>query len=374
MTEPARQKRILFIIPNLTSGGAEKILSRLANGLTDTYSQLHLTTLRNDKEDFYPLDSRIVRHRLSVMGLKSGKIRKAIGFFGRFRKLRKTILEINPDLVVSFMDYTNIYTLLALKGLSYPVIISERNPPDRKKIGFPWNVLRRRYYPKADKLVSLSKGVSDCFTWIPEDRKQVIYNFYIREDNVQPDEFPFDSDKKYIAAMGRLVDWKGHRLMIEAFSKLNSDFSEWRLIIFGEGPERKNLEALIREKRLEERVFLPGLVNNPESTMKKADLFVHASYYEGFGNVLVEAMLAGLPIVSTDCLAGPREIVIHNNTGLLVETGNIDAVSEGLKTLMEDSELRSAMSANALESVKRFSFDTIKKQWIDLFDNLMEHK
>ena len=363
-----KNKRLLFVIPDLSSGGAEKILSTLLNSLTSEYAELALLTLRTDKEDFYPLDGRIMRHKLSVLGQKGGRFSKALRFFSRFREIRRKIEEIDPDLVVSFMDFTNIYVLASLGGLSYPVIISERTYPPNKPLGFFWESMRRLLYPRATKLVSLSRGVSDCFPWLPEEKRAVIYNFFIPRNSGEAASFPYRPGDHYIAAMGRLVPLKGHALMIRAFAQLVSDYPDWRLVIFGNGKERAKLEALIAELGLREMVSLPGNVLNSDAELAGADIFLHASFYEGFGNVLVEAMDAGLAVVSTDCMAGPREIVEHERNGLLVETGSIDGIRDGLARLMSSRQLRDELRSNALESIQRFSFPGVQSQWIDLFE------
>ncbi|WP_028973449.1 glycosyltransferase family 4 protein [Spirochaeta cellobiosiphila] len=364
-------KKILFIIPSLTSGGAEKILTNIIKHFTGQYN-ICLMTLRDDTSDFYHIQKSVKRIKLRI--LNRGKKKKISRFINRLLVLRKAIINENPDLVVSFMDFTNIYVLISTFGLKIPNIISERSYPPMKKIGFIWSLLRFIFYPRATKIVSLSQGVSDYFKWIKEKKKQVIYNFYTPNTQEVKEEYFFDKDKKYIIAMGRLVSLKQHSMMIKAFRKISDNKKDISLVIFGEGPERGNLENLIKELSLTGKVFLPGTVRNTEYVFSNGELFLHTSTYEGFGNVLVEAMAMGLPVVSTDCMSGPKEIVIDGFNGFLVGIKDIDGTVAAINKLLDDIVLKESMSRNAKKSIHRFEYKKIMGQWDVLFKSVLRNK
>jgi glycosyltransferase involved in cell wall biosynthesis len=173
-----------------------------------------------------------------------------------------------------------------------------------------------------------------------------------------------DRDKKTIVAMGRMRHQKGFDLLLKAFASCSNP--EWRLVIFGEGQERKGFELLIRELGLEGKVFMPGVVKDSMSLLKQADLFVMSSRFEGFPNALLEAMACGLPVISFDCPSGPGEIIRNGVDGLLVAPEDVNAMADAMKRLMADGEERKRLGTRAIEVLDRFGIEKVMKKWEEL--------
>jgi glycosyltransferase involved in cell wall biosynthesis len=166
---------------------------------------------------------------------------------------------------------------------------------------------------------------------------------------------------------GRLSLEKGFDLLLTAFAKVHKEYPEWNLIIYGEGPERSALERQIRELKLNGRVRLPGLTTNLTAHFRTAGCFVLSSRREGLPNVLIEALACGCPVVATHCTDSISEIVQHGRNGLLIPSEDSESLTNALRRIMEDVELREVFEANGPVSIRRFDVDSIVDHWERLF-------
>jgi glycosyltransferase involved in cell wall biosynthesis len=199
------------------------------------------------------------------------------------------------------------------------------------------------FYPWADEIVAVSKGVADDLALrahVSRERITVIYNPAINGDFFEraqePVQHPWFSPTKppVILAVGRLATEKGFDVLIRAFARVRAQRLA-KLMILGEGDQRPYLEALSRELRVEEDVCLAGYEENPYAYMARAQIFVLASHYEGFGLVLVEALALKLPIISTDCESGPREILQNGRYGDLVPVGSVESLAGAILSKLD---------------------------------------
>ena len=276
-----------------------------------------------------------------MVDLKSKRVLYSLP--GLMRYLRRE----RPKALLSAMDHANVVALWAKKLARAPtrVVVSVHNTTSiatkraKNMRGRMMPLFIRKFYPWADAVVAVSKGVAEDLLKIaglPKEKIRVIYNPVITPDLLAKAEEPVDhpwfrpGEPPVILGVGRLTAQKDFPTLIRAFALVRKQRPA-RLMILGEGEERAKLEALVRELSLEKDVSLPGFVDNPYKYMKRAAVFVLSSRWEGFGNVLVEAMACGTPVVSTDCPSGPREILDGGRWGRLVAVGDVSSMAKAIE-------------------------------------------
>jgi len=325
-----------------------------------------VTLFRFDSPESLPfqrLDARVTDRPLDLVKLSSGLVSGIANNLRRMRTLRRALTEARPQAVISFIDQTNVVTLAATLGTGLPVIVSERGHPIDQPMSRLWNWLRHRLYPTAFALVMPTRRGLECF---PEP----ILRLGRVITNPVADFIPQDSvyNGPTLVAAGRLVALKGYDLLIRAFARVAPHHADWRLGIWGDGPEREALTALAAELGVAERINLPGSTPQPGGWIPGATLFALTSRSEGFPNVLLEAMKAGLPVIATDCPTGPAELIEDGQNGLLVPVDDVDRLAEGLDRLMSDPALRDRLGKAAAETAAAYSIDSIMAQWSQLID------
>lgn len=364
---------IALVISSLGGGGAERVLSELANDWASAGRTVTLITLGPTGHDRYPLHHTVRRIGLGLTAA-SADARDALRHnWERICHLRATLKAAAPDLILSFMDTTNVLTLLASTGLGIPVVVSERIDPRCQPIGTAWDGLRRLLYRRAAALVVQSGSVRDwARRLMPDSAIRVIPN-PVRVSKARSGCNPSAATHPpQIVAMGRLTYQKGFDVLLRAFAECVATYPEWRLTVLGEGEERASLERLTATLRLTSRVDFPGHVTDPHRYLAEAGLFVLPSRYEGFPNALLEAMALGLPVVAADCPSGPREIVRPGVDGLLVPPDDVPALHRALTSLMADTAARQRLGGRAREVSGRFSADSIAALWDQLFLDLQQ--
>lgn len=371
--------RVTLVISSFSCGGAERAVVLLAEGFFKKGHKVSVVTLERIETDFYKLPDGVPRLALNIARKSPTLIHALWNNIYRLWVLRRTIRASQPDVVISFLHQTNVLTLLALTKTSHPVIVSEQNNPRMYYIYFGslWEKLRRVTYPKAARVVSTSQGVNEYFDWLPPTKRAVIYNplAAVKDDQSTINLLQgADPDKKWVIAMGRLIYQKGFDILLSAFQQIANRHSDWQLLILGEGELRSELEVLRENLGLNHQVVLPGLLSNPFSLLKKSKLFVLSSRFEGFGNVLIEAMACGLPVVSTDCPSGPREIIRHEIDGLLVPNEDVSALAAAMDRLMSDEAERKLLAARAPEVAERFSLEKVIGIWEELIAQVVKEK
>lgn len=285
--------------------------------------------------------------------------------------LRHALVDTRPEQVVSFMDITNLRVMLAVHGLSLPVIVSERCDPYDNFLGEGRERLRWRLYPKAKYLTVFTAEILSHFYPMVGERGRVIPNMVLKPggaNGVEASTAPLASARteRTLVAMGRLAYEKGFDLLLHAFARVAPAHPSWRLRIFGEGELRGELEKLARELGLSSRVSFPGFTTDPAAFLRQSDLFVASSRSEGFSNVIAEALACGLPVVSFDCPSGPRHIIRDGVDGLLVPARDVAALAASLDRLMSDGDERARLAARAPEVLERFGIEKIMALWEEL--------
>lgn len=356
--------RITLVISSLDTGGAERVISIMANYWATHDQDVTLITIGSEEADCYILSPGVKRIGMNLE-VSSNNLAEALRHNAkRLRRLRSEIRASRPDVVISFIDMTNVLTLLASTGLQVPVIISERTDPRSHDIGFAWNGLRYLLYRRADAVVMQSQGLRNwgrCF--VGNKVVHVIPNPVERPSTLSNRSFIPLGTSRSIVAMGRLTRVKGYDLLLRAFAKCAHKHSAWSLVILGEGEERGSLEALVRELGLKDRVNLPGCVRDPSPVLHGGDLFVMSSHYEGFSNALLEAMACGLAVIATDCTSSVREIIRDGVNGIVVPANDVNALASAMDRLMEDQGECKRLGALGGDVIKRFGVERVMGMW-----------
>jgi len=357
--------RITFVINSLRLGGAQRALINVAEAFDQHGHSVSLVTIYGHETHFFTLSEKINTIALGMAGDTAGLVNKIMANTRRIVALRRIILSTKPGTVISFLPETNISVLLALVGQHVPTFIVEETIPARQEIPRIWQWLRRVVYPLATALVCASRGIRDSFRWMPARQKTVIYNaFAAPNDGVVPQPHQYRQPaRRHLISMGRLHPVKGFDLLLDAVSRIAANQPDWDLTIWGEGSERAALEAQIQRLGLQDRVFLPGATTDPLGVMQAAHLFVLSSRYEGFGNVLIEAMASGLPVVSFDCPSGPAEIIQDGVNGVLIPPQDVEQLAAVLDRLITNDGERQSLAAHSRVGLERFGIEAIFRQW-----------
>ena|ERR1051326_304119 len=355
--------RLTLVISSMSTGGAERSMAYLANAWAAKGWSISLLTL-DSAPSFYSLDPRIRYRPLGIAGQSPSVFAATANNLRRLRILRRAIRAEQPAAAVSFMDTTNVLTLLAIQGLGLPVIVSEWVDPAQQPIGGCWALLRRWLYPRATRFIVQTQRNLEYYPSSIQRIARVIPNALIVPKEAQryvPQHPPGRS--KVVIAMGRLVEQKGFDMLLRAFGRIAAKHPDWILNLWGEGEKRAELESLIAKLGLQPRAQLCGLTRQPFERFLEADLFVLSSRYEGLPNVLCEAMACGLPVISFDCPTGPREIIRDGLDGTLVPEGDVDALAAAMDRLMGDESERKRLSTRAVEVRERFDIEKVVGMW-----------
>lgn len=354
--------RITFVISTMSSGGAERVAAILCNTWVRAGETVNLVLFESSaNKQFYSLDKEINIRRLDIMGNSDNFIAGIWNNLIRVIKIRTALKETGPDVVISFMTEANILTLLGSLFCSYPVIISERIHPAYHKTGWIYDVLRKIFYPLSSRLVVQTTSINKWFEKNLAIQPVVIAN-PVEPVFVKTNRSNVNSRRKILAA-GRLEYQKGFDLLIKAFLKISDKHTDWDLHIYGEGSQKNNLISIIQSENAFDRIKLCGKSRKLVGEMWKFDLFVLSSRYEGFPNILCEAMANGVACVSFDCESGPSDIIQHEVNGYLVKAGNIDLLAYGMDYLISKPELRLEYGNAARNSMNKYFPEVIVDKW-----------
>ena len=332
-------RHICIFVPTLEIGGAERVSVTLANAFADRGNRVTLLTVR----DSGPFRSQ-VDAGVDIVALGGSGVLTALPTLIRWLR------QYRPDAMLSMMSHTNLIAIAAriISHTSFRLVISERISLAHAVPGIKLRLVRslmRRLYRKADHITTVSKAMADeisSFTNVDASKISAIYNpvidknFIRQMDEIDDNLHPWFSDptRTIILAVGRLDRQKGFDTLLRAFSIVAAKNRSASLVILGEGGHRADLEILIAELGLEDRVALPGFSSNPFPSMKMARVFVLSSLTEGLPGVLVQAMACGASVISTDCLTGPREILEDGKWGVLVPVQDADRLASEIAALL----------------------------------------
>lgn len=388
--------KVGILINSMMGGGAEKVVATLFPEFQKEIRDISLLCL--EKNDHYriPGVTPVYLSRQTGSG-ESGAI-KLLSLLVFAMRLKKWVAGNGVDLVQSNIYRSNYVNILArLFGSRHRVqIVNHGIPGQYRDEGLAGKInlwLIRRLYPRADLVICPSQGMIEEFVelGVPRNKLRLIPNPVDLKDirtmaqqDLDETGFEFEEDKRYIIGIGRLHPVKRMDDLVWAFYELQKQDQNVRLIILGDGDEADALTGLIMQLAIGKKVHLPGQVGNPYNYLSRCDALVSASAFEGFSNVIVEALAAGTPVISTDCESGPREILAPGTTrekpmehglverephGLLVPVGDIVSLTSAMRRLLDEPELREELVSNGRDRARRFGKDHIAGDYVECIRN-----
>lgn len=355
-------KKIVFHIQCLEKGGAERVVTNLANQFVNNGYEVFIAT-ENTGDDEYEIDAKIKRVHVGLTD-KQQKMGRISQFIARIINLRKFIQQINPDIVIAFARKANYRALTATIGTKYPVVFSVRIAPVgcydyiSDKIQIP--ILFRR----AAGAVFQTEEQRDFFPEYVQKKSKVILNA------ISPKFFgnPIPEKRsKTVVHSGRIVDFKNQKMLIKAFVEVHKKHPDYDLKIFGQNTfdgTWEELEETIKSNNAGEYVKLMGGSNQLEKDLIDGAVAAYSSDVEGMPNAMLEAMALGLPVIATDCPpGGPRMVIEHGVNGLLIPVGDEKAMATAINKLIENPEYADELGKNAAKISEIASSEVIYKEW-----------
>lgn len=346
----------MFYVGSLSHGGAERVISFLANSFfSKGYKVILLTTYRGENE--YELKDGIIRIVMSENIDLSGKISKNISCIRYIRNLCK---REKVSVLVSFLMNQNVKAIPACIGLSTKCIVSVRNDPNKEYSGIVGKIIGKILLPIADGCVFQTEDAKHWFSKRLQKRSEIIFNPVSKEFfNIKRNSI------KNIVTVCRLTTQKNIELLINSFSDIADKYADENLLIYGEGELKDRLEDLIYSKGLKKRAFLMGLTNDVANVLSSCKIFVLSSNYEGMPNSLMEALAAGVPCVATNCpCGGPRTLIQSGYNGILIAVNDRKNLSSALDELLADNEYAEKLGKNAAyTALQQYQSDIVLKKW-----------
>lgn len=354
--------KVTFFIGSLYGGGAERVVCNIANYLYSKNKEVEIIIVSSDKKT-YNLDEHISIYSLLPSKYEKTKILKNII---RIFRLVCYLMKNRCNTYVVMLPIPTILLLKFRKLIKGRVIVSERAEP-RRYSSKNQNLLKK-YCNRANLYIFQTEDVKD---WYLNNGLKINYciipnaineNFLTYDKNIKKD--------KRIIGIGRLTKQKNFELLINAFEKIKDEYSDYELIIYGDGEEKDSLTKLIDSKKMSNRVTLAGNVDNIKSEIEKAEIYVLSSDYEGMPNALMESMALGLKCIATDCAGGGARYLIRNNeNGILIPIGEVDSLRNAIIEMISNEKKSKLMSENAKKIIDVLHPEIIYKRWLNCIEN-----
>lgn len=374
--------RITIVIAGLSGGGAERVCVNLANAWAARgWDVTILTVSQRTAAPAYAIDSRVRRRDIGwkrgadpkelnasslapmLRGLHGVACFEIIWEMPLLAMLRYAILATTPNVVVTHIDLTNVRVLVAMHETGVPVIACEHTDVSQFSIG-SWQHTREALYQRAHAVVATHPAIAE---WL---QRRGARAFAIPNPlNAPPSIYGERTERRRLVTLTRLSPEKRPDVLVRAFASIAGDFPEWDLEVYGGGPMREPLAALVDELA-PGRIQLRGFTDTPYEILSSADLFVSASWVEGFGNAIWEALACGVPVVAMECGAAVRSLVRDGIDGLIVDSDSSEALASALGSLMADHETREALAARAPEVLTRFPIQSSLEKWDSLLEDV----
>lgn len=348
--------RIAFFIGSMGRGGAERVISILANEYADKGWDVDILMLLANRVEY---DLRPQINVISLVGTSASYAKNALSWL---TKIRKYVSTVKPDRVVSFIGRVNAVVLTATIGMKVPIIVSERNDPKHDGRGKAMLWYCNTIYHRAKAIVFQNKYEQSCFSKSLESKGVVV-----------PNPVQVSATKKcygeefVVATAGRLNHQKNHFMLIDAMELVHKEYPQVKCRIYGDGDLRNELQAYINEKRLAEVVTLEGNHTDIHERLAECSLFVLTSKFEGLSNALIESMMIGLPCISTD-YPGADELISDGKNGRIVRRGDSSALAQRIIGLLEDQEVASKLAYQGALDVEQYKKEHVLQLWTQVIE------
>lgn len=342
--------KISFFIGEMRRGGAERVISILANHYAAKGWDVDIVMLLGNSVG-YELNGRI---QLIDISQSTGSYYKRLPKW--LSSIRDYVKENNPDKIVSFIGRINLVVLIATIGMKVPVIVSERNDPKQDGRSATIIKITNYVYKFAKKIVYQTEYEKTCFSKALESKAVIIPNPIIVQEQRS------GGNGLTVVTAGRLLPQKNHNMLIDAIGIITEDIPNVVAEIYGDGGLKAELQKKIANMGLENNIKLCGNVNDLHRRMAGADVFVMTSEFEGLSNSLLEAMMMGFPCVATN-YSGVDELIINGQNGIIVPKGDSVRLAQELKRILKDRELQKKLSEGARCSAEKYKYETIINQW-----------
>lgn len=349
--------KVIFVTNFLGNGGAARVMSVVANYLENKDVDVEICSFL-DREGTYNVDERI-KYNIIECKNKNNILKK----IERILKLRKIFKQTEQITIISFEYFVNMQTIIANMFLKNKLIVSERNDPRKRGNGKITKILRNILYKFSDCLVCQTQEAKEYFPKKIQEKTVIIPNPIMPN---LPKMFE-GKRKKEIVNFCRIEKQKNLKLLVDAFEMLSKDYDDYKLVIYGDGAFKEELEKYINEKKLCKKIEINHFQQEIHKKIVDSCMFVSSSDYEGISNSMLEAMGIGLPTICTDCPCGGARMMIENNVnGILVPVRDSKAMYIAMKKIIENPEFAENLSKNAIKIKEKLSQDKICKMWVEI--------
>lgn len=350
-------KKVIIVTGSMKRGGAERVISIVSNYYASLGWDVCLIRCLFPEIE-YDLDTSI--RTIDISRQERNQILDAPRMIVN---LRRIIRREKPDAVLSFMVTINIITAVACKGLNVRFFPSERNDPSVGRSAYLQKA-GEWAYGQSQATIMQTKRARDFFGKKVRDKSVIIPNPVVVHELASPEK------DKVIVTVGRLEKQKNQKMLIDAFSTFHSSHPDYRLRFFGRGSLEAELKAQVDNLGLTDVVDFMGNVNDVHHQIRTASLFVLTSDFEGLSNALIEAMMMGLPCISTDC-AGADEIIDNGESGIIIKRGDVPALTEAISKLVDDRKTAEEYAVMAHQRAEdRFDANNVCERWKKLVEEV----
>ena len=363
--------KIAFLFGSMGRGGAERMISHLANNWVKKGDKVAIITL-DDSDPGYQLSASVELRKLGVSSISKNKLQAVRRNYNTIISLRNLVVSEKYDVIISFQMRSAIQLVLA-KPLfrKYKIVASERANPKFDDIGLIEKVIRKLLLRKIDGFIFQTSAARECYPHAIKSKSTIIPNGVFNDVLRDPVEFE-KRDWKKICAVGRLSEQKGFDTLIDSFKLFCDKKKGYSLNIYGDGQLRNSLQDKVDGYNLSDSVFFHGNIPNVIEQISNAGMFVLSSRFEGMPNALMEAMAMGLPCISTNCEFGPNELIENEVNGILVNVDDSIELSEAMEKVTNDRSFAMELSAASIRIRETHSGDVISNMYYEYLLGICE--